>query len=117
MAAGITQELITNLGKMDPGRVGVLAGGAVVNYSFGGKLPHGEPAEPAADYVIEGTTRVQGSSARIAVQLVSVADQRYVWAESYDAKSSDALDVQQSVAEVVIRAVEEKLKPPNEARN
>ena len=117
MAAGMTQELITKLGKMDPGRVGVLAGGAVVNYSFGGKLPRGAPKEPGADYVIEGTTRVQGSSVRIAVQLVSVSDQSYVWAESYDAESSDPLAVQQNVAGVVIRAVEEKLKMPTEARN
>lgn len=116
MAAGISQELITNLGKMDPGRVDVLAGSAVVNYGLAGKLPHSEVKEPAADYVIEGTTRVQGSSVRIAVQLVSVGDQRYVWAESYDAKSRDALAVQQNIAGVVRRAVEDKLKVPTAAR-
>jgi TolB-like protein/DNA-binding winged helix-turn-helix (wHTH) protein len=117
MAAGITQELVTNLGKMDPARVGVLAAGALGRYNREGKLPLAATKDLGADYIIEGTTRVQAGAVRIAVQLVRVGDQRYVWAESYDEKLNDALTVQQSVAGAVIRVLEEKLKLTNAAGN
>ena len=100
----MTQELVTRMGKMDPQHVSILRGAPLDS-----SASHNRSSGPVADYLLEGSTRVQGRDVRIAVQLVKAADLSMVWAEAYDRSLDDALAVQDDVAAAVTQAISEKL--------
>ena len=98
-SAGLTDELITQLGRLDPERLGVMA--ATSSKFFAGK--------PLADigrtfdvqYALEGSVRRGGNQVRIDVQLIQLSDQTHLWADSYTGDLGDILHVQDEVAAAV----------------
>ena len=111
VADGMTQELVTYLGKLDPSRVVVSARHLVKPSQLSKESAIAIGREAGAEYVLEGSTRLQGSHLRVAVQLIKVSDQNYVWAESYDGTADDILRTQEEIAAKVEAAVRAKLAP------
>jgi TolB-like protein/DNA-binding winged helix-turn-helix (wHTH) protein len=111
IAEGMTEELITQLGKAEPG-LGVIAHTSVEQYKHTTKPVSVIGKELAVDYLLEGSARVEGDRLRIAVQLIRVSDQTHIWAESYDSTLDDMLSVQARVANSVTTAIQEALKSP-----
>jgi TolB-like protein/DNA-binding winged helix-turn-helix (wHTH) protein len=109
MAAGLTQELITQLGKVDPEEIGVLTR-APADHSSPDRNQLAAVRGHEADYLLEGSTRVQGTDIRIALQLVRASDRHLLWAESYDKVLHNSLAVQQDVAGAVTSALRAKLE-------
>src|SRR5258707_6472036 len=98
-SAGLTDEMITQLGRLDPERLGVIAAET-------SKLFASQPiAEPGAtldvQYALEGSVRRGGNDVRINVQLIQVSDQTHIWANSYTGDLRDILRVQDEVAAAV----------------
>ncbi len=109
VAEGMTQELITHLDKLDPEHV-VVSTRAPLDSDReykrsrpGGDLP--------VQYVLDGSTRLQGDHLRVSVQLIEVNEQRYVWAESYDERVTDLLQTQAAIATEISAAIRQKLLP------
>ena len=84
LSDGFTEEMITQLGRMQPGRLGVIARTSAMRYK--GKE---EPADRVArelrvDYILEGSLRRDGDRLRISAQLIQAKDQTHLWAANYD---------------------------------
>lgn len=110
-ADGLTEEMISHLGQLDPNRLGVIARTSVLRY----KSTHQSIAEIAEElgvsYVLEGSVRCEGNGARITAQLINAQDQSHLWSASYNRDLQDILNVQANVARQVGRALFLELLP------
>jgi len=94
--AGLTEEVITQLGRINPAQLGVIAPTA-------SKLLATKPIDELGkilhvQYVLEGNVSRSENHVRINVQLIQVADQTHLWADSYTGDLRDILRVQDEVA-------------------
>lgn len=106
---GLTEEMITQLVRVAPERLRVIARTSVMLYKRTGKKADQIARELGADYLLEGTVRREGERVRITAQLIRPAEQAHVWAESYDRALSGILAVQADVAQAVARQIRVKL--------
>jgi TolB-like protein/tetratricopeptide (TPR) repeat protein len=98
-SAGLTDEMITQLGRLDPERLGVIA--ATSSKFLAGK-PIAEIGRTLdVQYALEGSVRRGGNQVRVDVQLIQVSDQTHLWADSYTGDLGDILHVQDEVAAAV----------------
>lgn len=111
VAEGMTQELITHLDKLDPERVMVSARAAIDSDREYKSDRSGNAGDFEVQYVLDGSTRLQGDHLRVSVQLIEVSDQRYLWAESYDETVADLLQTQAAIATEISAAIRQKLVP------
>lgn len=96
-SAGLTEEMISQVGKLSPSRLTVIARSSVAKYK-GSKLTAKEIGrELNADYLVQGSVRRGSGRARITVQLIQTQNQTDLWTESYDRELKDVLAVQDSV--------------------
>jgi len=105
--AGLTDETITQLGQIDPSRLGVIA-------PTSARLLATKPIQELGRllnvaYVLEGSVRRSGNQVRIDVQLVSVDDQTPIWSNSYTNDLSDILRVQDQVALAITKEIQSKI--------
>ena len=108
-SAGLTDEMITRLGALDPRRLGVIA--AKSSTAVAGK-PLGEIGRALhVQYALEGSVRREGNHVRIDVQLIQVSDQTHLWADSYDRDLNDILLVQDDVGAAVASQIRLALNP------
>jgi len=112
MAQGMTEELITQLGRAAPDRVGVVARSAVERYKHTTKPVSVIGKELGVDYVLVGSAQVEENRVRIAAQLIKVSDQTHIWANQYDSTLDDMQAVPAAVAASVVQAIRGKLNPP-----
>lgn len=108
-ADGLTEELIGQLGSLNPDRLGVIGRSSVVRYQG---APHGIDQigrDLHADFVIEGTVRRSEGRVRIAARLVKVADQAQVWTDTSERGESEMFRLEEESAARIAGAVIEKL--------
>jgi TolB-like protein len=100
-ADGLTEEMITDLGCLNPQALGVIARTSAMKY----KNTNEDIAQIGSDlgvtYILEGSVRREGNEARISAQLIQVSDQTHVWAQNYELQVKDILDVQRDVAATI----------------
>jgi TolB-like protein len=108
-SAGLTDEMTTRLGSLDPQRLGVIA--AASSNALAGK-PIAEIGRALdVQYALEGSVRRDGNHVRIDAQLIQVSDQTHLWADSYDRDLNDILRVQDDVATAVASQIRLALNP------
>jgi TolB-like protein/DNA-binding winged helix-turn-helix (wHTH) protein/Tfp pilus assembly protein PilF len=110
-ADGLTEELIAQLGRVSPQRLGVIARTSAMVYRGSNKTIADIGRELGVSHVVEGSIRRDGSRIRVTAQLVSVRDQSHVWSETYDRTVEGALTIQSEVAAQVTRALALELLP------
>jgi TolB-like protein/DNA-binding winged helix-turn-helix (wHTH) protein/Flp pilus assembly protein TadD len=110
-ADGLTDELITQLGRLRPDRLGVIARTSVMDYKRRTERIDQIGRELSVQYVLEGSVRRAKDHLRITAQLISVADQTHLWAQGYDLKPHDVLAVQDEVAVAVAQEIQVQLSP------
>jgi TolB-like protein len=114
-ADGLTEEMITDLGKLNPQAMGVIARTSAMKY----KNSKEDVAQIAralrVGYVLEGSVRREGNEARISAQLIQVSDQSHLWAQNYQRNVKDILSVQTDVARAIADKVQVKLNPQSKA--
>jgi TolB-like protein/Tfp pilus assembly protein PilF len=113
---GLTEEMITQLGRLDPGRLGVIARTSAMHYKSGDKSVQQIGRELGVSHVLEGSVRRVGGRARITAQLIQVNDQTHLWADTYDRDLGDILQVQADVARAIAAQIEIKLTPKQQKR-
>lgn len=97
-ADGFTDELIAQLGGLNPDALGVIARTTVSRYR-GRKDTVDEIGKALhVQYVLEGSVRRSGPEVRITAQLIDVATQTQLWAETYDHDIRDVLLSQRDLA-------------------
>jgi TolB-like protein/DNA-binding winged helix-turn-helix (wHTH) protein/Tfp pilus assembly protein PilF len=106
-ADGVTEELITDLGKISALRV--ISRTSVMQYK-GTKKPLREIArELNVDALIEGTVARSGSHLRITANLLQASPEKHLWAGSYEREVGDALTAQGQLAQAVAREIQATL--------
>jgi len=95
---GITDEMIAQLGALDPRRLGVIARTTALHYKRSGKNVMDIGRELHVDYLLEGSVRRDATRARITAQLVDVKSQTQLWSETYERDLKDVLMLQRDVA-------------------
>jgi TolB-like protein/Tfp pilus assembly protein PilF len=103
LSDGMTDEMIAQLGTLQPSRLGVIARTSAMHYKGTTKRADEIASELGAHYVLEGSIRRAGDKVRIAAQLIDARSQSQVWAEQYDRDMQDVLRVQQEVAKAIAR--------------
>lgn len=105
LADGMTEELITHLGRIHPQRLGVIARTSVLRYAGTKKNVRTIGRELGARYIVEGSVRREGDHVRVTAQLIDAKDQTHLWADSFDRSGSGALGIQEDVAARIARAL------------
>ncbi|HEX9111817.1 MAG TPA: tetratricopeptide repeat protein [Terriglobales bacterium] len=114
---GLTEEIITELGRLRPDRLGVIARYSATTCKKSGKPLNEIAAMLDVDHVLEGSVRREGQRVRISVQLIRAADQTHLWAETYEQPCSDVLAMQTELGQRVAEALAiELLHSPSERR-
>ncbi len=108
---GLTEEMITELGRLDPERLRVIARSSAMKYKGARKGADQIGRELKADYVLEGSVRRENGRVRVTAQLIKASDQTHVWAESFDREISGILALQGEVARVIAGHIRIALTP------
>jgi TolB-like protein/Tfp pilus assembly protein PilF len=108
---GLTEELITRLGGLSAGRLGVIARTSVNQYKRTVKAIDEIGRELNVDYIVEGSVRRSNGRVRISAQLIQVNDQTHVWAESYERNLQDIFSLQDDVAGAVVAEIRNRIAP------
>jgi serine/threonine protein kinase/tetratricopeptide (TPR) repeat protein len=113
---GLTDEMITQLGRLQPPRLSVIARTSSMRYK-GRDEPIDQIArELGADYVMEGSFRRDGNRVRISATLIDAGDQTQRWSETFESEVADILALQSGVAVGVARALAIALLPAEQLR-
>ena len=98
---GLTEEMITRLGNLDPQHLGVIARTSAMHYKNGRERLDQIGRELGVQYVLEGSVRRDSQKVRITAQLIQVKDQTQVWARQYDRDLRDVLTLQSEIAQEI----------------
>ncbi len=104
-ADGMTEELITHLGALQPKRLGVIARTSILTYRGTKRSIREIGDELGVAYVVEGSIRRESDRIRVTAQLIDARDQTHVWAESFDRRGAGALAIQRDVSERIAHAL------------
>ena len=116
LAAGLTEEIITELSRLNPKRLGIIARTSVVQYRGTRKTVAQIGKELGVDYIVEGGAQMVDQRFRVTVQLIRVSDQTHVWADSYERRLEDVLVVERGVAQQTAQALSIELLPEAQRR-
>ena len=113
---GLTEEMITQVTRLQPEQLAVIARNTALNYDSSRKSLEQMKADLGIDYVLEGRVRRAGNRVRITAQLCEIQDQTQLWAETYERDISDMLSVQAEIAQAIAGEIHLALKLPERAR-
>ncbi len=108
---GLTEELITEIGRLYSGAMGVIARTSVMHYKAATRRLERIRRELGVDYVLEGSVRRSGPRVRVSAQLIDASDRTHLWAEAYERPVDDVLGVQADIARAVAEKVGLELSP------
>lgn len=103
---GLTEEMISQLGDLDPAHLRVIARTSVMHYKHTQESIPRIGKELGVQYVIEGSVRRDAERVRITAQLILVKDQSHVWAREYDRDLGHLLELQGEIAREVANEIE-----------
>jgi TolB-like protein/DNA-binding winged helix-turn-helix (wHTH) protein len=110
---GLTDELITQLGRLQPDRLGAIARALAMRHRNTRKPLDQVARELGADYVLEGSVRRWGGRVSISAQLIRTRQGAPLWAETYERDLKDAAAIQRDVAARIAESLALKLLAPS----
>jgi TolB-like protein/DNA-binding winged helix-turn-helix (wHTH) protein len=106
---GLTEEVITQLGRWDPRRLGVTARTSTQRYAGANKAIDEIGRELRVQYVVEGSLRTEAGRVRVTAQLIRVSDQTHLWAQDFDRPSGGDIDLQSDISAALAQQVTQRL--------
>ena len=94
---GLTEEMIAQLGRLDPQKFGVIARTSVMHHKHTSENIDQIGRELGVQYVLEGSVRRDSGKVRINAQLIEVAGQTHLWSQEYDRELTNLLTVQAEI--------------------
>jgi TolB-like protein/Tfp pilus assembly protein PilF len=110
-AGGLTEELITQLGRLCADRLGVIARSSCARVQRADRTVREIADALHAHYIVEGTVRTDADRVRITAQLIEARGETQLWADSFERPLADSLLVQADVATRIVRSVAVELLP------
>src|ERR1700690_206110 len=115
LADGLTEETISQLGRLNPEQLGVIARTSVMGYKHKDERLDQIGRDLSVQYVLENSLRESGDHMRLTAQLIQVKDQTHLWAQDYDYPAKDILNVEDEVARAVAREIRVRLTSNKQA--
>jgi TolB-like protein len=115
LADGLTEETISQLGRLNPEQLGVIARTSVMGYKHKDERLDQIGRDLSVQYVLENSLRENGNHIRLTAQLIQVKDQTHLWSQDYDYPLKDVLNVEDEVAESVARQIQLRLTSQQQA--
>jgi class 3 adenylate cyclase/TolB-like protein/Tfp pilus assembly protein PilF len=113
---GITDEMISALGRLHPQRLAVVARTSVMRYKDSSLSVSEIGRELAVDYVLEGSVLREGDTIRVNPALIDVRNETPIWGERYERRLSGMLDLQRDVARGIAESLALTLLPEEAQR-
>jgi adenylate cyclase len=108
-ADGMTEALTTDLARMES--LQVISRTSTMQYKTAKKSLSTIAHELNAGAIVEGSVQRAGNRVRVTAQLVA-ADDRHLWAETYERDFRDILALQDDVASAIAKQIESRLGGP-----
>lgn len=106
---GMTEETITQLGRLNPEHIGVIARTSAMKYKHAAMSIEQIGNELRAEYVLEGSVRREGTRVRVNAKLVRTSDQSPRWTKDFDSNLGDAISLETEVARAIAAEIESAL--------
>src|SRR6202142_2532773 len=113
-AAGMTDQLITDLAKV--GSLRVISRTSVMQYKGAKKALPAIARKLNVDAIVEGSVIRSGPRVRVTAQLVLASTDQHLWAETYDRDRGDVLKLQGEVADAIAQQVRAQLTPSQQSQ-
>jgi TolB-like protein/DNA-binding winged helix-turn-helix (wHTH) protein len=107
---GMTEEMIAQLGNLDPDHLGVIARTSVMHYKNSKEPLDQIGRELGVQYALEGSVRRDADKVRITAQLIEVKGQSHLWARRYDRELSSTLALQGEIAQEIASEIQRSLR-------
>src|SRR5215468_6414265 len=114
-ADGLTEEMIAQLGQLQPTSLGVIARTSAMRYKHTKESVSQIGHELGVNYLLEGSVRLAGQRVRITAQLIQTGDQTHLWAGSYETPLTDILRIQREIAERITSSLRLELLPAHKS--
>ncbi len=111
VADGLTEEVITSLGLIDPEHLRVIGRTTMMAYKRTQKTLAQIADELKATYIIESSMRTEGERLRITSKLIRVRDHTQLWSMSYDSQPGSILEFQQEMSRTMGEQIRLRLSP------
>jgi DNA-binding winged helix-turn-helix (wHTH) protein/TolB-like protein/tetratricopeptide (TPR) repeat protein len=112
LTEGLTEELITQLGRLEPTRLAVMAQISEVPVNNAGLGVGGGGGALAPGYILEGSLRRDGNRLRVTARLTQGPERTLVWTDAYEHDLSEILVMQMRVARAVAGEIQTRLSLP-----
>ena len=116
LSDGLTQDMISELGRLQPARMSVIGRTSVMRYKKSTAPLEQIGRELGVGYILGGSWRREDLRVRISVELIDAHNQAQLWTETYERELSGIMALQAEVARKVAGALAIKLLPSAEAR-
>ncbi len=113
-ADGMTEALITELGKLHALRV--ISRQSVMQYKGTSKTVQQIARELKVDAVVEGSALRAGSKVRITTQLIQANPERHLWSESYERDVKDVIALQGEMTQSIAHEIRLSLTESDQQR-
>jgi TolB-like protein/DNA-binding winged helix-turn-helix (wHTH) protein/tetratricopeptide (TPR) repeat protein len=109
---GLTDEILTQLGQLNPERLGVVRyrSSATIQQTLSTIADLGQRS--GFQYLLEGSVRRHLDQARISIRLVRVADETTLWTDSFDRQVGEVLSLQSEIAQRIGRELQIQVLGP-----
>lgn len=111
---GITEDVITQLSRIR--ELKVISRTSIMAYKHTNKSLREIGRELGAAVILEGSVRRAGDRVRIVGQLINVATDEHIWADTYDRDLKDVFAIQSDVAQKIASALQAQLSPAEKQR-
>ena len=103
------------LGKLNPGRLGVIARTSVMQYKGTQKGVAQIGRELQVGYVLEGSVQREDERLRITTQFIDVGDETHLWSEVFEGEGQNMFALQETVARRVANSLAIEILSPSSA--
>jgi class 3 adenylate cyclase/TolB-like protein len=116
LSDGITDEMISELGRLHPERLSVIARTSVMRYKDSSQSASEIGRELGVDYVLEGSVAREGDTIRVIQSLIDVQEETQLWGERFERRFSGILALQNDVARGIAESLALALLPDERTR-
>src|SRR6201981_1973061 len=115
LADGLTEETISELGRLKPEQLGVIARTSVMGYKHKDERLDQIGSDLSVQYVLENSFRESGDHIRLTAQLIQVKDQTHLWSQDYEYPLKDILNIEDDVARAIAHEIRDRLTSQQQA--
>jgi TolB-like protein/DNA-binding winged helix-turn-helix (wHTH) protein/Tfp pilus assembly protein PilF len=98
---GMTEELIAQLGQLDPPRLGVIARTSIMPFKNTTKTASGIASDLGVSYLLEGSVRTAADRIGVTVRLIEAASESQLWAAQYERDAQNLLALQRELSAAI----------------